>query len=62
MTLVGHVARTREVKNAYILKENLKGRDHSEDVGARGKIGNREGSCETDNELSDSIRGGEFLK
>jgi len=35
----GHVARMGEMKNAYnTLVANLKGRDHTEDIGVNGKI------------------------
>jgi hypothetical protein len=35
----GHVARMGEMRNSYeIQSENLKTRDHSEDVGVDGKI------------------------
>jgi hypothetical protein len=39
MRWVGHVARMGEMRNAYkIWSENLKARDHSEDLGIDGKI------------------------
>jgi hypothetical protein len=39
MIWAGHVARMGEIRNAYkVLVENLKGRDHSEDVGIDGRI------------------------
>jgi hypothetical protein len=33
-----HVARVREMRNALILSENLKGRYHAEDLGVDGKV------------------------
>jgi hypothetical protein len=39
MRWAGHVARVGEMRNAFkISSENLKGRDHSEDLGVDGRI------------------------
>jgi len=38
MRLAGHVARMGEMRNEKIWSENLKGKDHSEDLGMDGKI------------------------
>jgi hypothetical protein len=39
MNWAGNVARIGEIRNAYkIWSENLKGRDHSEDLGVDGRI------------------------
>jgi hypothetical protein len=39
MRLLGHIDHMGELRSAYkILVENLKGRDHSEDLGIDGRI------------------------
>jgi hypothetical protein len=39
MRLIGHVARVgRAEKNIKVRSENLKGRDHSEDLGIDGRV------------------------
>jgi hypothetical protein len=49
MRLAGQVVRTGETKNAYkFLVENLKGRDHLEDLGEDRLLGNRTGVCGLD--------------